>query len=145
MLRIIILLILPSVIGATDTTAIDWQDWGSAPFERARYDNKMILIDVGMEGCTACRWMDEITYTNPGVVKLVNEYFVPIMVDAESRPDIGERYSDWAWPATIFLDPDSTQVLALRGHRQPRNSIPILNELLANDKAGQPEAGRPAA
>lgn len=142
MLRIIILLILPSVIGATDTTAIDWQDWGSAPFERARYDNKMILIDVGMEGCTACRWMDEITYTNPGVVKLVNEYFVPIMVDAESRPDIGERYSDWAWPATIFLGPDSTQVLALRGNRQPRNFIPILNELIAKHKAGQLEADR---
>jgi hypothetical protein len=130
---------LPLFLGAADTPVIDWQDWGQASFEQARQENKMVLIDVGMEGCTACRWMDEITYTNPEVVELVKKHFVSIVVDAESRPDIGERYSDWAWPATIFLAPDTTQVLALRGNRIPRNFVPILNELITKHEAGQLE------
>jgi uncharacterized protein YyaL (SSP411 family) len=85
---------------------------------------------VGMEGCTACRWMDEITYTDTRVIQLINENFVAIAADAEAQPDVGERYSDWAWPATIFMAPDTTQVLALAGNRRPGNFIPILEELI---------------
>ncbi len=44
------------------------------PFNKRKLKNKMILLDVGMEGCTACRWMDEITYNDNAVIKLVNEY-----------------------------------------------------------------------
>ena len=61
--------------------------------------------------------------TDETVIDLVNTHFMPIEVDAEARPDIGERYSDWAWPATIFLAPDATQVLAIRGRRLPRCNL----------------------
>ena len=50
-----------------DTGAIRWQQWGKAPFEQAQQTDKLIILDVGIEGCTACRWMDEFTYTHPGV------------------------------------------------------------------------------
>jgi len=82
---------------------INWHQWDSAPFLQAKAENKMVLLDVGIEGCTACRWMDEITYTYADVIELVNELFVAIVADAEAKPDVGERYSDWAWPATIFM------------------------------------------
>lgn len=52
----------------------------------------------------ACWRMDEITYRNPEVVDCIANNFVAIQVDSESRPDLGERYSDWAWPATILDD-----------------------------------------
>lgn len=122
--------------------AIAWEDWEKAPFATAKLQNKMVLIDVGIEGCTACRWMDESTYRNDRVIELVQRHFVPIQVDAEARPDIGERYSDWAWPATIFLAPDGTQVLAIRGNRQPRNFIPILNELIDKHAKGELDADK---
>ncbi len=116
---------------------IPWHQWGPKPFARARQENKLVLIDVGMEGCTACRWMDEGTYRDPRVVRVVREGFIAIQVDSEARPDIGERYSDWAWPATIFLAPNGTQVLALRGNRRPRKFIPVLEELQAKLGAGR--------
>jgi uncharacterized protein len=124
-------------LNAAQADKINWQQWGSAPFIQAKAGNKMILLDVGIEGCTACRWMDEITYTNVDVIDLVNEHFVAIVADAEAQPDIGERYSDWAWPATIFMAPDTTQVLALSGNRRPGNFIPILNELISKKAANQ--------
>ena len=127
-------------IAAGDSTAIAWAEWSETPFALAKKENKMVLIDVGIEGCTACRWMDESTYGNDRVIELVRQHFVPVQVDAEARPDIGERYSDWAWPATIFLAPDGTQVLAIRGNRQPRNFIPILNELIEKHANGSLDA-----
>ena len=119
---------------------IQWRDWSLPAFEEAAKQNKLIFVDVGMEGCTACRSMDEVTLTDKTVVALLNKDFVTIQVDAEARPDIGERYSDWAWPALIFMAPNTTQVLALRGNRLPRNFIPILNELVEKHAAGELEA-----
>ena len=126
---------------------IAWKKWGKEAFDQAKRDHKMLLINVGIEVCFACRWMEEQTYSNPLVAQLVTENFIPIQVDADSQPDIGERYSDWAWPATIFLTPEGTQVLALSGNRQPPSFIPILKKLIAQQAKGQltPDALAPYA
>jgi uncharacterized protein YyaL (SSP411 family) len=116
---------------------IDWRHWELAAFSEAKETDKIILVSVGMEGCAACARMESITYTDSDVIDLVDEHFVAIEVDAEARPDIGERYSDWAWPATIFLAPDATQVLAIRGNRLPRNFIPILEDVIGKHAAGE--------
>jgi len=133
------ILALPGgAIGATD---IDWNHWELAAFEAAKAQDKVILLSVGMEGCAACARMESITYTDPGVIDLVNEHFIAIEVDAEARP------SDWAWPATIFMVPDATQVLAIRGNRLPRNFIPILEDMVAKHEAGtlEPDPRSPYA
>ena len=124
------------VVPAADAAPIEWSAWTPAAFERARAQDKMILVDVGMEGCTACRWMDELTYTDPAVIKRVREHFVAISVDSEARPDIGDRYEAWGWPATIVMDPQGAQVLAIRGNKLPKNFIPILDELIGAKAAG---------
>ena len=115
---------------------IDWQPWEKATFDQARAENKLILINVGMEGCTACNRMERVTYRDPAVIERINRDFVAIAADAQARPDIGERYSDWAWPATAFLLPDATQVFAMAGNRLPRNFIPLLEDLAAKHDAG---------
>jgi len=118
-------------------SAIKWNSWSEESFNRARQENKMILLSVGIEVCFACQWMEDFTYSDPEVIKLVKEHFLPIQVDADNQPDIGERYSDWAWPATIFMSPDGTQVLGLRGNRIAINFIPILNHLIQQQANGQ--------
>lgn len=126
---------------------VDWQPWSAAAFEKAKAENKLILINVGMEGCTACNRMERVTYRDPAVIELLNQHFIAIAVDAQARPDIGERYSDWAWPATAFLLPDATQVFAMAGNRLPRNFIPLLQDLSAQHTAGEltPDPNSPYA
>ncbi|MCZ6616628.1 MAG: DUF255 domain-containing protein [Gammaproteobacteria bacterium] len=120
-----------SVGGAlAEQNEVEWREWQPAAFVEAKRSGKLIFVDVGMEGCTACRRMDEITLTHPEVIELLNANFIPMQVDSEARPDIGDRYSDWAWPALIFMTPDATQVLALRGNRLPGNFVPILEGLI---------------
>lgn len=129
------------------TESIDWHHWEIEAFERAKAEDKIILVSVGMEGCAACGRMEALTYTDSGVIERINKNFIAIEVDAEARPDIGERYSDWAWPATIFMAPDATQVLAIRGNRLPRNFKPILDDLIAKQAAGklEPDPNSPYA
>ncbi len=140
----LVLMLSGAVYAAQD---IDWKHWELEAFEAARAQDKIILVSVGMEGCAACARMESITYTDPGVIDVVNEHFIAIEVDAEARPDIGERYSDWAWPATIFMAPDAMQVLAIRGNRLPRNFIPILDDMVARHEAGtlEPDPRSPYA
>jgi uncharacterized protein YyaL (SSP411 family) len=117
--------------------SIEWNEWSDEAFARAKTDDKMVLVDVGIEGCTACRWMYEDTYEDPDVVARVREYFVAISVDADVEPDLGERYARWGWPATIVIAPDGTQVLAIRGNKRPRNFIPILDRLITLHAGGR--------
>ena len=118
---------------------IIWQKWSPEAFSQAKRENKMLLVSVGIEVCFACRWMEEFTYQDPRVVRLIMDHFVPIQVDADNQPDLGERYSDWAWPATVFMAPDTTQVLALRGNRRPPDFIPLLNKLITQHAQGKLE------
>ena len=120
--------------------AIEWVPWSAQVFERAQREQRMVLVDVGIEGCTACRWMYEDTYRNSAVVERVNEHFIAVAVDADLRPDLGERYAAWGWPATIVLSPDGTQVHAIRGNSRPRNFIPILDTLIQRQRDGSLES-----
>ena len=54
---------------------IDWQPWDKASFDKAKAENKLILINVGMEGCTACNRMERVTYTHADVIDLINQHF----------------------------------------------------------------------
>ncbi len=126
-------------ISALADSSIDWFDWEPAAFQSARENNRLIMVNVGHEGCTACRFMKMNTFTNPNVIDVLNNNFVSIQVDSEARPDIGDRYSDWAWPATAFMRPDGTQVLALRGSMRPAKFIPILEDLIAQHTSGKLE------
>ena len=116
---------------------VQWRHWEASAFNEARSANLPIMVAVGHEGCTACRMMEENTYSDERVIALLNEHFVPIQVDCEARPDIGERYSDWAWPATAFLKPDGTQVFAIRGSRRPGKFTRLLQRVIERHRAGE--------
>ncbi len=59
---------------------IRWLDWSAEAFAEARSQNKLILVNVGHEGCTACRFMEANTFSNQDVIDLVNANFVAIQV-----------------------------------------------------------------
>lgn len=134
--RLILLLLSFSLPNSWAGEEILWQEWSSSTFAQAKNKNRLILINVGHEGCTACRFMEENTFTNLEVIKLVNDNFVAIQVDSEARPDIGERYSDWAWPANAVMRPDAVQVLAFAGSRRPAAYIEILHKIINEHTSG---------
>ena len=94
----------------------DWVDIGPAAFEKARRENKFILLDGAAAWCHWCHVMDETTYADPEVGKEIAAHFVAIRVDIDQHPDIAERYGDYGWPATIMFSPDAEEIGKYRGY-----------------------------
>lgn len=87
---------------------IAWMPWGARAFERARSEDKPILLSISAVWCHWCHVMDETSYSDEGVIDAINRDFVPIRVDNDRRPDVNARYNMGGWPTTAFLAPDGT-------------------------------------
>ncbi len=93
---------------------IQWHEWGDEAFEKAKRENKPILLDIGAVWCHWCHVMDRESYEDPETAQIINERFVAIKVDRDERPDIDSRYQvavqaitgQGGWPLTGFLTPD---------------------------------------
>ena len=82
---------------------INWQSWDEAAFAKAQDENKPVLLAISAVWCYWCHVMDETTYSDPDVCRLINEYYVAVRVDSDQRPDINARYNVGGWPTTAFL------------------------------------------
>jgi len=93
---------------------IDWHEWNNEAFERAKAEDKPILLDIGAVWCHWCHVIDRESYENSTIAKIINDNFVAIKVDRDERPDVDSRYQSaistisgqGGWPLTGFLLPD---------------------------------------
>ena len=93
---------------------VDWYAWGPEALERARADDKPILLSVGYSACHWCHVMETESFENRETADLMNDNFICIKVDREERPDIDSIYMTavqamtgrGGWPMTVFLTPD---------------------------------------
>ncbi len=82
---------------------IKWRGWSEEAFAEAGKLDRPILLSISAVWCHWCHVMDETTYSNSGVIDLINREYVPIRVDNDLRPDINQRYNMGGWPTTAFL------------------------------------------
>ncbi len=92
---------------------IPWMEWGAEAFERARAEDKPVLLSISAVWCHWCHVMDETTYSDEHVIELLRDRFVPVRVDADVRPDVGARYHAGGWPTTAFLSPAGEPISSL--------------------------------
>ena len=83
-----------------------WLDWTDEAFERAKHENKPVLLDISAVWCHWCHRLDQDTYSVPDIAEYIQANFIPIRVDTDNRPDINRRYNMGGWPTTAFLTPD---------------------------------------
>ncbi len=119
---------------------IAWRAWNTETFKEAAAEDKLIFIDVGTEWCSACNAMNEGSYKDPRVHKLLREHYVAIHVDAEAETDIGERYGFWGWPALVFMTPNGDHVHFVRGYMLADDFVWLLDLLLERRKKGELQA-----
>ncbi len=82
-----------------------WQPWSEEAFGRAQEENRPILLSLSAVWCHWCHVMDETTYSDPDIIRLINQEFIPVRVDQDVRPDINLRYNMGGWPTTAVLTP----------------------------------------
>src|SRR5919201_2478909 len=93
---------------------VDWYPWGEEALEKARRENKPILLSIGYSACHWCHVMARESFEDAAIAEIINQAFVPIKVDREERPDLDQVYmralqgmtGSGGWPMTVFLLPD---------------------------------------
>ncbi len=119
---------------------VDWYPWGPEALEKARRENKPILLSIGYSACHWCHVMAHESFEDPDTAAVLNELFVNIKVDREERPDLDKIYQTahslltrrtGGWPLTMFLTPDK-QIPFFGGTyfpKQPRHGLPAFTDL----------------
>ena len=90
---------------------VDWYPWSTEAFEKARQEDKPILLSIGYSTCHWCHVMAHESFEDQETAELLNEKFVCIKVDREERPDIDAVYmracqalnGSGGWPLTVFM------------------------------------------
>ena len=118
---------------------VDWHEWGDEAFERARSEDKPLLVSVGYSSCHWCHVMAHESFEDEATAALMNDLFVNVKVDREERPDVDAvtmeatvgMTGSGGWPTTVFMTPDAKAFYAgTYFPPEPRHGIPSFPELL---------------
>ena len=99
---------------------VDWHPWGEETLQKAKDENKLLIISIGYAACHWCHVMEHESFEDDSVAAMMNKYFLPIKVDREERPDVDRIYMSAAnlitgrggWPLNAFALPDGRPVWA---------------------------------
>jgi uncharacterized protein YyaL (SSP411 family) len=118
---------------------VDWYPWGDEAFERARREDKPVLVSIGYAACHWCHVMERESFEDPETAALMNERFVSVKVDREERPDVDAVYMDavqaltgrGGWPLTAFLTPEGKPFYAGTYYpNEDRHGLPSFRRIL---------------
>src|SRR5437879_2813914 len=120
---------------------VDWYPWGDEALERARSENRPILLSIGYSACHWCHVMAHESFEDPAVAQAMNERFVNVKVDREERPDLDQIYQTahalltrrtGGWPLTVFLTPSGEPFFAgTYFPKESRHGLPGFIDILA--------------
>jgi uncharacterized protein len=118
---------------------VDWYPWGDEAFERARAEDRAVLVSIGYSACHWCHVMERECFEDERIARLMNERFVCIKVDREEHPDVDAIYMDavqamtgqGGWPLNAFLTPDAVPFWAgTYFPPEPRQGMPAWPQVL---------------
>jgi uncharacterized protein len=118
---------------------VDWYAWGDEALERARAEDRPILLSIGYAACHWCHVMEHESFEDAATAELMNERFVNVKVDREERPDLDAVYMDavvaltghGGWPMTVFLTPEGEPFFGGTYYPpEPRHGLPSFRQVL---------------
>ena len=121
---------------------VDWYPWGPEAFEKAREENKLILLTVGAATCHSCHRMEKESYQNKEVAQLINQNYIPILVDKDERADLEAVYllivqcmtKRVGLPMTLLLTPEGAPFFAatylpLQGYQNVPGTLDLFSSM----------------
>ena len=97
---------------------VNWKAWNESSLEEAKEQNKLIVISIGYASCHWCHVMEEESFENDSIARIMNDNFINIKVDREERPDVDKVYMNavqlmtgkGGWPLNCITLPDGRPV-----------------------------------
>ncbi len=97
---------------------VQWHAWSEKALQKARDENKLLIISIGYSACHWCHVMEHESFEDEEIATVMNKSFVCIKIDREERPDIDQVYMDavqmmtgrGGWPLNVIALPDQRPI-----------------------------------
>ncbi len=97
---------------------VDWYPWGEEALQKAKEENKLLLVSIGYAACHWCHVMEHESFEQEEVAQIMNESFINVKVDREERPDVDKTYMEavqlmtgrGGWPLNCVALPDGSPI-----------------------------------
>lgn len=97
---------------------VHWFPWGQEALNKAKEENKLIIISIGYSACHWCHVMERESFENDAIAETMNKFYVSIKIDREERPDIDQIYmiavqlmtNAGGWPLNVICLPDGRPI-----------------------------------
>ena len=114
-----VFILIVSTSALSEDRYIKWEGWSNSVFEKAKKENKFVILDLEAVWCHWCHVMHEETYKDPSIIELIKSNFIPVRVDQGLRPDLSNRYKEYGWPATIVFNSKGEEIIKRAGYIPP--------------------------
>lgn len=94
---------------------VNWYAWGEEALQKAKLEDKPILVSIGYSACHWCHVMERESFEDESTAEVMNQHYINIKIDREERPDLDHIYMDavqaiagnGGWPLNVFLTPEA--------------------------------------
>jgi uncharacterized protein YyaL (SSP411 family) len=125
---------------------VNWYPWGDMALQKAKAENKMLIISIGYAACHWCHVMEHESFEDDEVASIMNANFICIKVDREERPDVDQVYMTAAqlitgrggWPLNAIALADGRPFYA--GTYFPKDKWMNMLSYFADMQQKQPDA-----
>src|SRR5688572_28671917 len=115
---------------------VDWLPWGKEALEKAKTEDKLILVSIGYAACHWCHVMEHQSFEDAEIAAFMNEHYVCIKVDREERPDVDQIYMEalqamglqGGWPLNVFLNSEAKPFYG-GTYFPPQQRVPVLENV----------------
>ena len=130
---------------------VDWYAWGPEALQKAKEEQKPILVSIGYAACHWCHVMEHESFEQDEIAQIMNRHFVCVKVDREERPDVDQVYMDalqamgvrGGWPLNVFLNSDA-QPFYGGTYFPPNNWVQLLQSIANAYEKNQAELNQSA-
>lgn len=105
---------------------IKWQSYGPTAFNKAKKEKKLVLIFGKAEWCPWCSATKTKVFTNPMVIQVVNQYYVPVMLDVDKEAILANQYEIRQLPTFVILNGNYRVIRTFAGYREPQDVAAML-------------------
>jgi uncharacterized protein YyaL (SSP411 family) len=106
-----------------------WSHFDSDIFEKAKKENKLVLLHLRANWCHWCHVMEEKTYADTQIISFLKENYIACMEDHDERQDLTSLYSEYGWPATIIFDSNGNELFKEAGYIPAEEFLLTLTKL----------------
>ena len=114
----------------TVSLSIEWMNF-SEGLQKAKQEDKPVMVDFYADWCGPCRMMDQITYEDEKVIEEVMKNFVPVKVDVDVEQTLAYQFGIYSIPTIVYLDENGNEVYRTVGYRSVSQILADMNEALS--------------